>query len=112
MKEIHSYKKVHPNHHLIVVRDDELQAVRTKSKQFFAHLPENNTNRVILSMSVSAEEAGALRIVAARAGKRMSQWLRAAAIYKAFRDELTPAPPLDDDILEAHAGELLEYFLN
>ena len=112
MKEIHSYKKVHPNHHLIIVRDDELQAIRKKSKEFHAHLPENNTNRVILSLSVSSEEAGMIRIVAARAGKKVSQWLRGAAIFRAYRDELTPAPSLSDDNLEEKAGDLLAFFIN
>lgn len=111
MKEIHAYKKVNPGSHLIIVKDKELEAIRKKSKEYHAHLPENNTNRAILSCSVSSEEAGVLRIVAARSGKTLSAWLREAGIFKAFRDELTPAPTLSESRIECMAGDVLEVFL-
>lgn len=111
MKEISSYKKIHPKCHLIILKDEELQAVRRASRLYHAHLPENNTNRVILSMSVSSEEAGALRMVAARQGKTLSSWLRAAAIDKAYFDELAEFRPADGVSTEQRAGDLLAYFL-
>lgn len=111
MKEISSYKKVHPKMHLVILKDDELAAVRKATKEYHAHLPENNTNRVILSLSVSSEEAGILRIVAARNGKTLSSWLRAAAIDKAYLDELAEYKPADGITSEQRAGDLLAYFL-
>lgn len=111
MKEISSYKKIHPKLHLVILKDEELQAVRKASKLYHAHLPENNTNRAILSLSVSSEEAGILRIVAGRAGKTMSAWLRESAIEKAFADELTDRIPPDRTAIEIKAGELLSAFL-
>lgn len=111
MKEISSYKKVHPRLHLVILKDEELKEVRRISKEYHAHLPENNTNRVILSLSVSSEEAGALRCVAARQGKTLSSWLRAAAIDKAYFDELAEFKPADGISTEQRAGDLLAYFL-
>lgn len=111
MKEISSYKKVHPHLHLIILKDDELKEVRRISKEYHAHLPENNTNRVILSCSVSSEEAGALRISSARAGKTLSAWLREAAIDKAYFQELAEFQPGDGITSEQRAGEILAYFL-
>lgn len=111
MKEICSYKKIHPKLHLVILKDEELQAVRKASKLYHAHLPENNTNRAILSLSVSSEEAGILRIVAGRAGSTMSAWLREAAIQKAFSDEMTVNRPPDKTEIELKAGELLSAFL-
>lgn len=111
MKEISSYKKIHPRLHLVILKDEELKEVRRISKQYHAHLPENNTNRVILSCSVSSEEAGALRCVAARQGKTLSGWLRAAAIDKAYLDELSEYKPADGITTEQRAGEILAYFL-
>lgn len=111
MKEISTYKKVHPRLHLVILKDEELKEVRRISKEYHAHLPENNTNRVILSLSVSSEEAGALRCVAARQGKTLSSWLRAAAIDKAYFDELAEFKPADGVSTEQRAGDLLAYFL-
>ena len=111
MKEISSYKKVHPKLHLVILKDEELQAVRKASKLYHAHSPENNTNRVILSLSVSSEEAGILRIVAGRAGRTMSAWLREAAIQKAYTEELTDCIPENRTSAEVKAGELLSAFL-
>ena len=112
MKEISSYKKVHPRLHLVLLKDEELAAVRKASKEYHAHLPENNTNRVILSCSVSGEEAGALRISSARAGKTLSAWLREAAIDKAYFQELAEFKPGDGITSEQRAGDLLAYFLS
>lgn len=111
MKEISSYKKIHPRLHLVILKDEELQAVRRISKEYHAHLPENNTNRVILSCSVSSEEAGALRISSARAGKTLSAWLREAGIDKAYFQELAEYKPGDGLTTEQRAGDLLAYFL-
>lgn len=112
MKEISSYKKVHPRLHLVILKDEELEAVRKASKLYHAHLPENNTNRVILSCSVSNEEAGALRLSSARAGKTLSSWLREAAIDKAYFQELAEYKPGDGLTSEQRAGDLLAYFLD
>ena len=111
MKEISSYKKVHPRLHLVILKDEELKEVRRISKEYHAHLPENNTNRVILSCSVSSEEAGALRIASARAGKTISAWLREAGIDKAYFQELAEYKPGDGITSEQRAGDLLAYFL-
>lgn len=111
MKEISAYKKVHPRLHLVILKEEELQEVRRISKEYHAHLPENNTNRVILSLSVSSEEAGVLRCVAARAGKTLSSWLRAAAIDKAYFEELAEFKPGEGVSTEQRAGDLLAYFL-
>lgn len=111
MKEISSYKKVHPKLHLVILKDEELQEIRRISKEYHAHLPENNTNRVVLSLSVSSEEAGILRCVAARQGKSLSSWLRLAAIDKAYFCELAEQKPTDGVTTEQRAGDLLAYFL-
>lgn len=111
MKEISSYKRVHPHLHLVILKEEELEEIRRISKEYHAHLPENNTNRAILSCSVSSEEAGVLRIVAARQGRTLSNWLRAAAIDKAYFDELAEFKPADGVSTEQRAGEILAYFL-
>lgn len=111
MKEISSYKKIHPKLHLVILQDGELEEVRKAARNFHAHLPENNTNRAILSLSVSTEEAAVLRIVSARAGKRLSAWLRAAAIDKAYLDELAEYKPADGITTEQRAGDLLAAFI-
>lgn len=111
MKEISSYKKIHPKMHLIICKEEELKEFRRISKEYHAHLPKNNTNRVILSFSCSSEEAGALRIVAARSGKTLSKWLRHAAIDKAYFEELAEFQPGDGYSSEERAGDLLAHFL-
>lgn len=110
MKEISSYKKVHPHLHLILVKDGELAAIRKKSKEYHAHLPENNTNRAIISSNCSTDEARVLRFVAARKRMTLSAWLREAAIEKAFREECAEDLPENPEI-EALAAELLWRFL-
>ncbi len=111
MKEISSYKKVHPKLHLIIVSDDELAAVRKKSKEYYAHLPENNTNRAIISSNCSSDEADVLRFVAARQRKSLSAWLREAAIQKAYCAECAYDPG-ENPSVEEMAGELLSRFLD
>ena len=110
MKEISAYKKIHPKLHLIIVKEDELAAIRKKSKEYHAHLPENNTNRAILSSNCSKDEAGVLRFVAARKRMTLSAWLREAAIEKAYREECSEEMPENPDY-EALAAELLWRFL-
>ena len=112
MKEIHAYKKVNPGHHMVVLSDMELLEVRKASRNFHAHLPENNTNRAILSCSVSSEEAGVFRVLAARSGRTLSAWLRSAAVYWAYRENLTNALPIGEEKIEKLAGELLEFVIN
>lgn len=111
MKEISSYKKVHPKLHLIVLSDEELAEVRKASKEYHAHLPENNAYRAVLSLSCSKDEAAVLRIVAARRGESLSSWLRGAAITRAYLDELAEFQPADGVSIEQRAGDILAYFL-